>query len=117
MAFIVDRRRLLVAGAAGLTLAALPGRAFAQLVTGFTHGVASGDPGQTRIVLWTRYVSPSPTRLRVEIADDAQFHRIVQTGEVEASPATDFCAHAVVEGLAPGRWYLRAVRLRQFHGL
>ncbi len=105
MAFVVDRRRLLVAGAAGLTLATLPGRAFAQQLTGFTHGVASGDPGQTRVVLWTRFVNPSPTVLRVEIADDERFSRIVQTGDVEASPATDFCAHAIVEGLAPGRWY------------
>jgi len=105
MTFIVDRRRLLAAGASGLLLAALPGRAYAMPTQGFTHGVASGDPGQTRVVLWTRFVSGSPTPLRVEVADDETFSRIVMTGEVEASPATDFCAHAIVEGLAPGRWY------------
>ena len=45
----------------------------------------------------------TPTRLRVEVADDDRFARIVMSGDVEASPATDFCAHAVVEGLdGPG---------------
>jgi len=66
MAFIITRRRLL-AGSAGLALLALPGRALAQTSTGFTHGVASGDPGQTRVVLWTRYVAPNVARLKVEI--------------------------------------------------
>ena len=70
MTFIVDRRRLLAAGASGLLLAALPGRAYAMPTQGFTHGVASGDPGHTRVVLWTRFVSGSPTPLRVEVADD-----------------------------------------------
>lgn len=102
MAFIINRRHLLLAGAAAL---ALPGRAFAAPTSGFTHGVASGDPGQTRIVLWTRYAAQNPTRLKVELADDESFQRIVRTGEVEASPASDHCARAVVEGVPPGRWF------------
>lgn len=104
MAFIITRRRLL-AGSAGLALLALPGHALAQTSTGFTHGVASGDPGQTRVVLWTRYVAPNVSRLKVEIAEDERFSRIVLTGEAEASPATDHCAHAIAEGLPAGRWF------------
>ena len=50
-------------------------------------------------------LAPSPVRLRFEIADDPAFQRIVLTGEAEASPATDCCARAIAEGLAPGRWY------------
>lgn len=105
MAFIIDRRRLLVGGTAGVTIVALPGAAFAAPMTGFTHGVASGDPTQTRVVLWTRYVAPSPTRLRVEIADDDGFTRIRLTGEVETSLANDSCVQAIVDGLPPGRWF------------
>ncbi len=109
MSFILTRRHLLAASAGSLAIA-LPGRAFAQSATGFTHGVASGDPGQTRVVLWTRYVSPNTTRLKVEIAEDERFQRVVLTGEAEASPAADHCAHAVAEGLPSGRWlYYRFV--------
>lgn len=105
MAFIIDRRRLLASGVAGLVVAALPGRAFAQKLTGFTHGVASGDPGQRSVTLWTRHVASAPTRLRVEVAEDEAFTRVVASGEVEASPAFDHCAHARPDGLQPGRWY------------
>jgi alkaline phosphatase D len=104
MACIVDRRRLLAASAGALALD-LPGRAFAQAASGFTHSVASGEPLQTSIVLWTRYVTASPVRLCLEIADDPAFQRIALTGEAEASPATDCCARVIAEGLAPGRWY------------
>ena len=105
MAFVITRRRLMGASAAGLAIAALPGRAFSAPASGFTHGVASGDPAQTSVMLWTRYVSPNATRLRVEIADDERFERIVLTGETEATPARDCCASVLAEGLAPGRWY------------
>jgi alkaline phosphatase D len=60
MAFIITRRNILTASAAGLVLAGLPGRAAAAPVTGFTHGVASGDPRQTSVVLWARYVHLAP---------------------------------------------------------
>ena len=103
MTLLLSRRSLL-ASAAGLATLVLPGRAFAQRLTGFTHGVASGDPQQTRVVLWTRYVSPGLARLRVEVAEDDAFTRPVTSGEVEVSPATDFCARAIVDNLPPGRW-------------
>jgi alkaline phosphatase D len=105
MAFVITRRRLLTASAAGLAMTSLYGRAFAGPSTGFTHGVASGDPSQTSVVLWTRYASPGTTRLRVEIADDERFGRIRMTGETEASPSADCCASIVAEGLPPGRWF------------
>lgn len=97
-------RRTLLASAAGLAALVLPGRAFAQRLTGFTHGVASGDPQQTRVVLWTRYVSPGLARLRVEVAEDESFTRPVTSGEVEVSPAHDHCIRAIVDNLPPDRW-------------
>ncbi len=105
MAFIISRRSLLAGSAAGLALATLPGRAFAGPLTGFTHGVASGDPRQTGVTLWTRFVAPGPVVLKVEIAEDEAFANIVLAGVTEASPASDSCAHARAEGLKPGRWY------------
>lgn len=105
MTVAVNRRHLLSAGAAGLLAYSLPGRAIAQPTRGFTHGVASGEPSQTSVVLWARYLAPNAVRLRVEIADDPSFQRIVITGETEASPAADNCTSVLAEGLAPGRWY------------
>ena len=104
MAYIITRRNLLAASTAGLATLALPGRAFAQRLTGFTHGVASGDPHQTRVVLWTRYVSPGLARLRVEVAEDESFTRPVTSGEVEVSPAHDHCIRAIVDNPPPDRW-------------
>ena len=41
----IDRRLLVKLGTAGLAALALPGAARAAMAQGFTHGVASGEPG------------------------------------------------------------------------
>ncbi|NWN33501.1 alkaline phosphatase, partial [Klebsiella michiganensis] len=57
MTLRTDRRSLLLTGTLGLGAFAIPGFALAQaLATGFTHSVASGEPGQDMMLLWTRYV-------------------------------------------------------------
>jgi alkaline phosphatase D len=57
------------------------------------------------MLLWTRYASDSGARLRVEVAADTMFTRIVAGGEAYADPDRDHTARVVVEGLAPGRWH------------
>ena len=68
----VDRRAFLSASAAGLLLPARPALAGLWADKGFTHGVASGDPGATSIKLWTRYASSDgrDAVLKVEVASD-----------------------------------------------
>lgn len=105
MTMILPRRRLLQGAGALLALAGLPGRAIAQALTGFTHNVASGDPGQTGITLWTRFVATGESALRVEVSEDESFSNIAATAPATASPNSDFCARVRVEGLKPGRWY------------
>lgn len=100
----LDRRHLFRLG--GLSLLLAGGRLAAQdFGTGFTHGVASGEPGTDRVLLWTRYVASQPAKLRFELAEDDSFAHPVGGGEVEAGPDRDWCAKAFAEGLAPGRWY------------
>ncbi|MGE8319760.1 MAG: alkaline phosphatase D family protein [Comamonas sp.] len=77
----------------------------------FGLGVASGDPAPDGMVLWTRLM-PGPRRpllgpqpVRWELADDAQFRRIVQSGETVAEPGWGHSVHVEVHGLPPGRWY------------
>jgi alkaline phosphatase D len=102
----LDRRGVLAGGAVGLGLALTP--AFAALpASGFGYGVASGEPGPDRVLLWTRY-GPSPAggaRLRWEVAESQDFTRPVAGGTVVASPARDWCVKPLATGLAPGRWY------------
>jgi alkaline phosphatase D len=106
MSLIIDRRRLIQAAGAGLLVtAALPGRALAQQTTGFTHGVASGDPAQTSVALWTRFVAGGETKLKLEVAEDEAFARIVSTAETTANPNADFTARTRATGLKPNRWY------------
>ena len=92
--------KLAALGVAGLSVPLL-----AQGPRGFTHGVASGEPGATRVLLWTRYLSGEETVLHWEVASDDAFAQIVAHGQTLASPNTDCCAKAYVSGLAPGRWY------------
>jgi alkaline phosphatase D len=103
MSLLVSRRLLIQAAAIGpfgIPALAAPAR-------GFTHSVASGDPQQRSVVLWTRFVGADggEARLKAEVADDPRFARIVARGEALAGPLGDFCAHARPDGLKPGRWY------------
>jgi alkaline phosphatase D len=99
----LDRRSLLRGGALGLGLAAAP--LAAQVGAGYTHGVASGEPGAGSVLLWTRYVGSRPTSLRYELSETADFARVAAGGTARATPDTDWCAKAMAKGLQPGTWY------------
>ena len=98
-----SRRTALKLAMLGLAGASVPG--LAQSAKGFTHGVASGEPGASQVLLWTRYASDQDERLKWEVAEDGDFRRIVAQGDATASPANDCCAKAWAKGLKPGRWY------------
>ena len=98
-----SRRTALKLAALGLAGAGVP--LFAQAPKGFTHGVASGEPGARRVLLWTRYASGGEAMLKWEVASDDQFAQIAAHGQVLAAPGSDSCAKAYVTGLTPGRWY------------
>ncbi len=101
----LDRRTLLKGGLAGGLLGAAGTLYGAVGSGGFTHGVASGEPGPHRVLLWTRYAAAGDTRLHWEIARDESFVHVVAGGSVTASPARDCCAKAWAGGLTPGQTY------------
>jgi alkaline phosphatase D len=125
---VLDRRALLLAGAATVGVALLPWGDVAEAAvrdaarTVFGFGVASGDPTADAIVLWTR-VTPSPDALpgsgkgkpvtvRWELAADEGFHRILKSGSVVATAARDHTVHVDVTGLpAYTRFYYRFTAL------
>ncbi len=106
----IDRRLLLKTATLGLGALVLPGGALAamqaSLTTGFSHNVASGEPSQRSVLLWTRYVSSaSESKLRAEVwAEDAP-NKIIAGSEVTASPIRDHIAKITVKGLKPGTRY------------
>ena len=74
----------------------------------FLHGVASGDPLQTQIIIWTR-VTPTDSSARLEVqwevAKDVDFKHITATGKVLTTAAQDFTVKVDVTGLAAGQVY------------
>ena len=110
MGLKVDRRQLLKAGAFGLGALATPGAAQILAARGFTHNVASGEPRQRSVMLWTRYVPDGAERVDYEVASDADFGRIVARGSVAPDLERDFCLKPVVRGLKPGRRYFYRFR-------
>ncbi|MBC7985496.1 MAG: alkaline phosphatase D family protein [Sphingomonadaceae bacterium] len=105
MTLHIDRRALIKTAAWGIAAIATPGVAQLLAARGFTHGVASGEPGANSVLLWTRFVAAGETQLGIELAADAEFGRIVARGEATADPERDCTARATVHGLAPDRWY------------
>lgn len=110
MTIQIDRRGLLLSGAFGLGALATSGGAMARTLltaTGFTHGVASGEPGPTSVLLWTRHVpgNGDASRLTVEVSETADFVRVVGGGSTSARREDDYTARLTVEGLEPGRWW------------
>ncbi|NUF34775.1 alkaline phosphatase D family protein [Acinetobacter oleivorans] len=69
---------------------------------GFLHGVASGDPLQDKVILWTRLTPVDlSARLKVtwEIATDDQFKLNLKTGVVQTTKTDDFTVKVDATGL------------------
>jgi alkaline phosphatase D len=93
----ISRRNMMASVVAAAS--ALPLRAVAAPMSGFTHGVASGDPLTTRIILWTRFVSDAPQSVAWEVARDAAFTQVVRRGKASTSAARDYTIKVDADGL------------------
>ncbi len=107
---IIDRRSFLLTGSLGLGAFAVPGFAQTPSVAsarGFTHAVASGEPGSDSMLLWTRYVPASgdTAELRVELSETPDFVRVAGGGSQITGVWRDFTAKITVDGLKPGTRY------------
>jgi alkaline phosphatase D len=72
----------------------------------FRHGIASGDPDQTSLVLWTRVEARAAVeKIDWQLARDPGFRQIAASGTIETSAARDFTAKVLVTGLQPGTRY------------
>ena len=115
----LDRRSLLVAGAAGAGALALDvgfaGHADAAANRYFKHGVASGDPYPDSVILWTR-VTPSAAAtagsgkgprvsVRWQVARDEAFENVVSEGTFGTGPGRDHTVKLEAGGLRPRTSY------------
>ncbi|MCW5549283.1 MAG: alkaline phosphatase D family protein [Opitutaceae bacterium] len=81
----------------------------------FKLGVASGDPAEDGVVIWTR-LAPQPLfagggmpevplEVSWQVAEDEAMGRVVRRGVAVAEPAWAHSVHVEVDGLRPDRWY------------
>ncbi|HWB64551.1 MAG TPA: alkaline phosphatase D family protein [Chitinophagales bacterium] len=75
----------------------------------FYYGVASGDPLQNGVIIWTKvFTQPGYTNavtLSWQVAADSNFTSIVNSGNAQCTPEHDFTTKADVRGLQPGQHY------------
>ena len=75
----------------------------------FYYGVASGDPLQDRVIIWTKIAGKEPASapvvLKWEVATDSMFKAIVSSGQTTCSANHDFTAHTDATGLSEGHHY------------
>ncbi|WP_180028124.1 alkaline phosphatase [Acinetobacter sp. YH16032] len=123
----ISRRALIKNSLAGLGAISLPvlitacngdGQTSNEHKVEFLHGVASGDPLQDRIILWSR-ITPTDVaaiyELDWEIALDENFSNIVQMGKIKTSAAKDFCLKVDVLNLSADTRYYYRFKYGQIH--
>jgi alkaline phosphatase D len=77
-------------------------------VVSFPQGVASGDPQENSVVLWTRALpkqGSDPVSLRLDVSDKEDFSNLIVKKMIEATTASDFTVRVFVEDLMPDRTY------------
>ena len=73
----------------------------------YPQGVASGDPDEHSVIVWTRRPFDTGERhvLTVEVARDADFHHVVATAHAPVLASADWTCRALVGGLSPATTY------------
>ncbi|MEM7704318.1 MAG: alkaline phosphatase D family protein [Pseudomonadota bacterium] len=100
----ISRRNLVTQVLPGVTAAATLS-AVASPAASFLHGVASGDPTQSAVIIWTR-VTPrfnELTQVEWEVASRADFGEVLRSGTVITSSDRDFTVKADVTDLPAGQ--------------
>ncbi len=107
-------RREFVAGAAAIGAAAVwsvPARAsrteWRERRDLYPEGVASGDPDEHSVILWTRrpFDAAEAQKLTVEVARDSEFRHVIAHADAPVLAAADWTARVLVGGLKPATTY------------
>ncbi len=72
----------------------------------FYHGVASGDPTTSAVIIWTRVTTQNPTAVvNWKVATDVNLLNIVKSGTAYTDAGKDFTVKVDVTGLQPNTTY------------
>ncbi len=72
----------------------------------FYHGVASGDPTQNSVILWTRLTTDETDPVvEWKVATDTFMRNVIQSGTATTSADKDYTIKADVTGLQPNTYY------------
>lgn len=72
----------------------------------FKHGVASGDPTQNQVIIWTRVTTKnSYVDVAWQVASNADFSDVVQSGVFTTDTSRDFTVKVDVQNLNPNTHY------------
>ncbi|HCH2708035.1 TPA: alkaline phosphatase D family protein [Vibrio parahaemolyticus] len=80
-----------------------------SVAVSFEHGVASGDPTQTQVIIWTRVTTAaSYVDVSWQVASDMEFSNVVQSGIFTTDTGRDFTVKVDVQNLnANSQYYYR----------
>ncbi|EHD0104643.1 alkaline phosphatase D family protein [Vibrio parahaemolyticus] len=80
-----------------------------SVAVSFVHGVASGDPTQTQVIIWTRVTTAaSYVDVSWQVASDMEFSNVVQSGVFTTDTGRDFTVKVDVQNLnANSQYYYR----------
>lgn len=106
----LNRRRFLTAASTSFGALALRGYpVMAEAKAHFTHGIASGDPLNDRVILWTRVLPGNGVAedlyVRWELAEDEDFRKPVARGTTRTHAERDYTVKVDAQGLEAGREY------------
>ena len=98
------------------------GGGFNPLLKPFYHGVASGDPTTTGMVIWTRITpenAPQPVSGQYFVSLDTTFNTLVQSGDFTAEATGDYNVKLELTGLSASTtyyYYFRALNANSLVG-
>jgi alkaline phosphatase D len=73
----------------------------------FLHGVASGDPLSSRVIIWTKINPEKEEAILINwaVSKDEGFTQVIQSGEAATSSKMDYSVKIDVQGLSPSTSY------------
>ncbi|SFF89920.1 alkaline phosphatase D [Novosphingobium sp. CF614] len=110
----VSRRALLAGMAGSAAFLALPSALLARSAPAnptFRHGVASGDPDATSVVLWTRVSAGAAAEGTWELSATPGFAQVLRLGAFSTDAGRDHTVKVLAGDLAPGGTYYYRFRL------
>ena len=84
----------------------------------FYHGVASGDPTQNSVIIWTRLTTDQPTAtLEWQVATDTFMQNVIKSGTVSTSIDLDYSVKVDVTDLQPNTFYFYEFKFDNHYSL